>query len=196
LRTSADYAEYGTAVIPTISPANVVSTPVNAPRAGQSSFAAYKPFVFDATNWSIDQNDGTYAPSTTIPAAPVIVPNTTAFTTTPGTLIEGTKTSSLILTPTNKYVAVDKSNGTTINIKYKGADVTTTSYADWSIVGAEMNTGGTDVEVIWKNSVTNKFWYNTNGTVGQYVNPIAYETQFNQDFNGDGTNCSGQHGCQ
>jgi Ca2+-binding RTX toxin-like protein len=83
------------------------------------------------------------------------------------------------------YAAIDTTTNAFIQIVYQGNPVTLTTFPGWSIVGAEF-VGTNNVEVIWKNT-NNKFWHSTNTDKGSYVNPIAYETQFNQDFNGDGT---------
>jgi Ca2+-binding RTX toxin-like protein len=83
------------------------------------------------------------------------------------------------------YGAMSTATNAFIQILYQGNPVTPTSFPGWSIVGAEF-VGTNNVEVMWKNT-SNKFWYSTNTNKGSYVNPISYETQFNQDFNGDGT---------
>ncbi len=108
LRNSADFGEY------------------NGSRTGQSGFSDYKSLVFGVSNWTVDQNDGTY--TTTIP-------NTTAFTIQPViptvelsvSSNNGSEAAQTILTVTATASAV-VTGDQTISLVIGGTGITTEDY--------------------------------------------------------------------
>jgi Tryptophan-rich Synechocystis species C-terminal domain/RTX calcium-binding nonapeptide repeat (4 copies) len=93
-------------------------------------------------------------------------------------------TAGLYIDTNNNYVASNRI--TNINLKYGGKNFGSNTYAGWKVVGAEI--AGTDVKAIWKSS-GGKFWYSTNTNNGGIISStqlIAKESEFTQDFNGDG----------
>jgi Ca2+-binding RTX toxin-like protein len=99
------------------------------------------------------------------------------------TAIENRGTTALIVDSANTYVADNGSS--TIAITYNGAAIGPTSYAGWEVIGAEIV--GTDVNAMWKSS-GGIYWLSSNTNTGGIISDVvAYETSFQQDFNGDGT---------
>jgi Calx-beta domain len=97
--------------------------------------------------------------------------------------IEAAGTTSLSLNASNQYVATK--GAVTVNVQQSGINVSPTIFPGWSVVGAEI-AANDEVQVMWKNT-DGSFWYNTNTTGGGYVaNVVSYESDFQQDFNGDG----------
>ena len=96
--------------------------------------------------------------------------------------IETAGTTTLSLDSNGKYLA--KNSTSSINLKYNGNDFKPTTFAGWSIVGAEIV--GTDVNQMWK-STGGQFWYSTNTNNGNIItNVVRKEFEFQQDFNGNG----------
>jgi RTX calcium-binding nonapeptide repeat (4 copies)/Calx-beta domain len=83
-----------------------------------------------------------------------------------------------------QYVAIDTRNNTLTNLTYDQKNIAPTTYPNWSVISAEKTFGG-ELQYMWK-STSDRFWYSTNSSNGSYVNPIAKELDFQQDFNGDG----------
>jgi Ca2+-binding RTX toxin-like protein len=95
--------------------------------------------------------------------------------------IETAGTTTLSLDSNGKYLA--RNSTSTINLKYNGNNFGPTTFPGWSVIGAEI--AGTDVKQVWKNGT--QFWYSTNTNTGNGVtNIITKESEFQQDFNGDG----------
>jgi len=125
IRTSADYAEY------------------SGTRTGQTTFADYKPLVFNVTNWTVDQTDGTYTAT---------IPNTTAFTiAAPTPTVDlsvssnnGSEASASVITVTataSAAVSVDQ----TVDLIVSGTGITTGDYtlSNTTITIPSGNTAGT-----------------------------------------------------
>jgi FG-GAP repeat/Tryptophan-rich Synechocystis species C-terminal domain len=91
----------------------------------------------------------------------------------------------------DQYIAIDKATNAVTSILFNGNPVTPTTFAGWSVVGAERvgDTPTREIEYMWKDNTTGQFFYSTNTNNGGYVAGaalIAKEVDFGQDFNGDG----------
>jgi FG-GAP repeat len=91
----------------------------------------------------------------------------------------------------NQYIAIDKATNAVTSILFNGNLVSPTTFAGWSVVGAERvgDTPTGEIEYMWKDNNSGQFWYSTNTTTGGYVAGaalIAKEADFGQDFNNDG----------
>lgn len=88
------------------------------------------------------------------------------------------------------YIANDGFTDTPIT--YNGAPVDSTTFAGWKVVGAELVNdlpliNGGEVAYMWQNG--SSFWYSTINNPGNPVSGddlLFQETEFEQDFNGDG----------
>jgi FG-GAP-like repeat len=191
LRTSADYAEYGTTVA--FNGTNVTSTPTNSPRSGQSSFADYKPFVFNASNWSVDQNDGIYATTTAVGAAapsPTVVPNTTAFTiSATRNDFNGDGKSDILWRNNNSAVAIWQMDGNTVTSTAGLLSVVTN---DWQIAGTADFNNDKKSDILWRdrNNGAVAIWQmngntvSTSGVAGSAT--LDWQIAGTGDFSGDG----------
>jgi uncharacterized protein len=98
------------------------------------------------------------------------------------TTIEALGTTQLLVDGNNQYIAKDSTGA--VNLKYGGVNVGPTSFAEWSVVGTEVDAG--TVKAMWKNN-SGLFWYSTNTDNGGLVaNVASYESPFQQDFNANG----------
>jgi FG-GAP-like repeat len=180
--TGADYGEYGTAT--TLS-TNTVSSPVNAPRSGLSSFAAYKPLVFDTSNWSVDQNDGVYTAT---------VPNTTAFTigstpSNPGIRndFNGDGKSDILWRNDNGVIASWQMDGTAAPAPVHFG----VASADWKIAGTGDFDGNGKSDILWRQDGGTIAVWNQGTTLNPTTTPVGvasadWKVAGTGDFNGDG----------
>jgi hypothetical protein len=104
-------------------------------------------------------------------------------------MIESFGAVKLTLDASGNYAAVDTATNVVTPITYNGNAVSPTSFAGWSVVGAERvgDTASGAIEYMWKNN--NTFWYSTNSNTGSVVSGsalLAKEIDFAQDFDGDG----------
>jgi FG-GAP-like repeat len=190
LRASADYGEYGATTA--FNATNVTSTPVNAPRTGLSTFAAYKPLVFDANNWSVDQNDGTYA-SGVAPNIVGVAPNTTAFTigAAPTASVRndfnGDGKSDILWRNDNGVIASWQMDGTAApNPVHFGAAPT-----DWKIAGTGDFNGDGKSDILWRQDGGTIAVWNQGTTLNPTTTPVGvasadWKVAGTGDFDGDG----------
>jgi Ca2+-binding RTX toxin-like protein len=97
---------------------------------------------------------------------------------------------NLAINSSNQYIAIDKATNAVTPILYNNTPVSPTTFAGWSVVGAERvgDTPTGAIEYMWKNT-NGQFFYSTNTNPGSAVAPgaqlLTKETDFQQDFNND-----------